>query len=51
MSNESYINKFEKLSLSKKVIVVFIILLSLFIITKLALHTKINLNTIELINN
>lgn len=50
MANKNYIKKFEKLSISKKVIVVFIALLTLVIITKLALHTKINLNTIELIN-
>lgn len=50
MANKNYIKKFEKLNISKKVIVVFIALLTLVIITKLALQTKINLNTIELIN-
>ena len=50
MANKNYIKKFEKLSISKKFIVVFIALLTLVIITKLALHTKINLNTIKLIN-
>ena len=50
MANKNYIKKFEKLSISKKFIVVFIALLTLVIITNLALHTKINLNTIKLIN-
>ena len=50
MANKNYIKKFEKLSISKKVIVVFIALLTLFIVAKLALYTKINLNTVELIN-
>lgn len=50
MANKNYIKKFEKLSISKKFIVVFIVLLTLFIVAKLALYTKINLNTVELIN-
>jgi hypothetical protein len=42
---------FEKLSLQKKAFVVFIVIISLVIIAKLALDTKINLNTIKFINH
>ena len=41
---------FNRLSIIKKVIVVFILLIALIIVSKLALLLKFNLNTIELIN-
>ena len=41
---------FNRLSIIKKVIVVFILLIALIIVSKLAIKLKVNLNTIELIN-
>ena len=41
---------FNGLSIVKKVIVVFLLLITLIIVSKLALLSKVNLNTIELIN-
>lgn len=41
---------FNSLSIIKRVVVVFLLLIALVLVTKLALMSKINLNTIELIN-
>jgi hypothetical protein len=41
---------FNGLSIIKKVIVVFLLLIALILVSKLALLSKVNLNTIELIN-
>ena len=41
---------FNGLSNTKKVIVVFLLLIVLIIVSNLALLSKVNLNTIELIN-
>ena len=41
---------FNGLSIIKKVIVVFLLLLALILVSKLALLSKVNLNTIELID-
>ena len=41
---------FNGLSIVKKVIVVFLLLITLIIVSKLALLSKVNLNTIEIIN-
>ena len=41
---------FNGLSIVKKVIVVFLLLITLIIVSKLALLSKVNLNTIELID-
>ena len=41
---------FNRLSIIKKVIVVFLLLIALILVSKLALLSKVNLNTIEFIN-
>ena len=41
---------FNGLSIIKKVVVVFLLLIALIIVSKLALLSKVNLNTIEIIN-
>ena len=41
---------FNGLSIVKKVIVVFLMLVALILVSKLALLSKVNLNTIELID-
>lgn len=41
---------FNRLSIIKKIIVVFLLLIALILISKLAFLSKVNLNTIELIN-
>lgn len=41
---------FNGLSIVKKVVVVFLLLIALIIVSKLALLSKVNLNTIELID-
>ena len=41
---------FNGLSIVKKVVVVFLLLIALTIVSKLALLSKVNLNTIELID-
>jgi len=41
---------FNGLSIVKKVVVVFLLLIGLTILSKLALLSKVNLNTIELID-
>jgi hypothetical protein len=40
---------FNGLSIIKKVVVVFLLLIALILVSKLALLSKVNLNTIELI--
>ena len=40
---------FNGLSIIKKIVVVFLLLIALIIVSKLALLSKVNLNTIELI--
>lgn len=40
---------FNRLSIIKKIIVVFLLLIALILISKLAFLSKVNLNTIELI--
>ena len=41
---------FNGLSIIKKVVVVFLLLIALIIVSNLALMSKVNLNTIELID-
>lgn len=41
---------FNGLSIIKKIVVVFLLLIALIIVSKLALLSKVNLNTIELID-
>jgi hypothetical protein len=41
---------FNGLSIIKKVVVVFLLLIALIIVSKLALLSKVNLNTIKLID-
>ena len=41
---------FNGLSIIKKIVVVFLLLIALIIVSKLALMSKVNLNTIELID-
>jgi len=41
---------FNGLSIVNKVVVVFLLLIALIIVSKLALMSKVNLNTIELID-
>ena len=42
--------RFNGLSIIKKIVVVFLLLIALIIVSKLALLSKVNLNTIELID-
>ena len=41
---------FNSLSIIKRVVVIFLLLMALILVSKLALMSKINLNTIKLIN-